>query len=68
MRNTILYLIAKITGHAYVPHRGDVIIFNKNDLFQYDGGNQKKQLVKRVIGLPGDEIHYNFLPLPWWNR
>ncbi|MGZ6005283.1 MAG: signal peptidase I [Candidatus Saccharimonadales bacterium] len=47
---------AKLTGHDYMPHRGDVIIFNKNDLYQYDGANQKKQLVKRVIGLPGDRV------------
>lgn len=46
---------AKITGHAYVPQRGDVVIFNKNDLEDF-GGTGKKQLVKRVIGLPGDHI------------
>lgn len=48
--------IAKITHHPFIPHRGDVIIFNKNDLSQFDGGSQKKQLVKRVIGLPGDRV------------
>lgn len=48
--------IAKITHNPYMPHRGDVIIFNKNDLYQYDGATQKKQLVKRVIGLPGDRV------------
>jgi signal peptidase I len=47
---------AKITHHSYEPKRGDVIIFNKNDLSQFDGSNQKKQLVKRVIGLPGDRV------------
>jgi signal peptidase I len=47
---------SKITRHAYIPHRSDVIIFNKNNLYQYDGANQKKQLVKRVIGLPGDRV------------
>lgn len=47
--------VAHITGHPYVPHRGDIIVFNKNDLFDF-GGNQEKQLIKRVIGLPGDRV------------
>jgi len=47
---------AKITRHPYIPHRGDVIILNKSDLYQYDGANEKKQLVKRVMGLPGDRV------------
>jgi len=47
--------IAKITRHPYIPHRGDVIIFNKNDLADF-GTSQKRQLVKRVIGLPGDRV------------
>ena len=47
--------IARITGHAYVPNRGDVIIFNENNLAQF-GQTDVKQLVKRVIGLPGDRV------------
>ncbi len=47
---------SKITGHAYIPNRGDVIIFNKENLYEFDGSGQKKQLVKRVIGLPGDRV------------
>ncbi len=46
---------AKITGHPYIPHRGDVIIFNKEDLQNF-GTSGKKQLVKRVMGLPGDRV------------
>ncbi len=46
---------AKITGHTYIPHRGDVIIFNKQDLIDF-GNDQKKQLVKRVIALPGERV------------
>lgn len=46
--------IAKITHHDYIPNRGDVIIFNE-DLSAY-GEASSKQLVKRVIGLPGDRI------------
>ena len=47
--------IAHITGHAYVPNRGDIIIFNENNLAQF-GQTDVKQLVKRVVGLPGDRV------------
>jgi len=40
---------SEITGHQYVPDRGDIIIFNEPSL-------NNKQLVKRVIGLPGDRV------------
>ena len=46
---------AHITGHAYVPNRGDIIIFTENNLAAY-GQTDVKQLVKRVIGLPGDRV------------
>ncbi len=46
---------ARITGHQYVPKRGDVIIFNEPGLSEFGQGDDK-QLVKRVIGLPGDHI------------
>ncbi len=47
--------LAKITHHSYIPARGDVIIFDKKDLFD-TGSTSKRQLVKRVIGLPGDRV------------
>ena len=46
---------AKITGHDYIPNRGDVIVFVENGLSQYNDTNSK-QLIKRVIGLPGDRV------------
>lgn len=46
---------AMITGHQYVPDRGDIIIFSQNNLAQF-GQADVKQLVKRVIGLPGDRV------------
>jgi signal peptidase I len=46
---------ARITGHPYVPGRGDIIIFNEPGLSAY-GQSQDKQLIKRVIGLPGDRV------------
>jgi len=45
--------IARITGHQYVPKRGDIIIFNMESLPGYVG---QKQLIKRVIGLPGERV------------
>ncbi len=47
---------ARITGQQYVPKRGDVIIFSQSNLSQYGDAQDTKQLVKRVIGLPGDHI------------
>lgn len=47
---------ARITGHQYVPNRGDIIIFTESGLANYGDAQDTKQLVKRVIGLPGDHI------------
>lgn len=44
---------ARLTGHAYVPHRGDIIVFNQTGL---PDTIYQKQLIKRVIGLPGDKV------------
>lgn len=46
---------ASITGHAYIPSRGDVIVFNESGLGQF-GQTDSKQLIKRVIGLPGERV------------
>lgn len=46
---------ARITGNAYVPNRGDIIIFNQVGLPQ-SGLTQQKQLIKRVVALPGERI------------
>ncbi len=47
---------ADITGHAYIPNRGDIIVFNESGLSQFDDTQDSKQLIKRVIGLPGDHL------------
>lgn len=47
--------IAKLTHHTYIPHRDDIIIFVKHGLYE-PGSTTEKQLIKRVIGLPGDHI------------
>jgi signal peptidase I len=46
---------ARMTHNPFVPKRGEIIIFNlRSDLDLEGGGN--KQLVKRVIGLPGERV------------
>jgi signal peptidase I len=45
--------LARIDGHQYVPHRGDIIIFNIDSIPGFVG---QKQLIKRVIGLPGEHV------------
>lgn len=46
---------AKITHHTYLPGRGDVVVFTDGRLGQF-GQDPGKQLIKRVIGLPGDRV------------
>jgi signal peptidase I len=46
---------ARITGTPYIPARGDIIVFNETGLAAFNQQNDK-QLIKRVIGLPGDHL------------
>ena len=48
--------IARITHHSYIPHRGDIIIFSTTAVSDGTGDGGSKQLIKRVIGLPGDRV------------
>lgn len=47
---------SRLTHNQYVPNRGDVIIFTQSGLSAYGDSVNSKQLVKRVIGLPGDHV------------
>jgi signal peptidase I len=47
--------IARITGKAYVPKRADIIIFTRNDSTEF-GTTKPRQLIKRVIALPGERL------------
>lgn len=51
--NKLPHTFARLSGHPYIPNRGDIIIFNEDNLPGYFG---PKQLIKRVIGLPGDHV------------
>ncbi len=46
---------AHVTRHPYIPSRGDIIVFSQSGLSQF-GQTDTKQLIKRVIGLPGDHL------------
>jgi len=47
--------LARITHHDYIPARGNIVIFNQSGLPD-SGPTGQKQLIKRVIGLPGDRV------------
>lgn len=46
--------IARLRNQTHMPARGEVIVFVKHDL--PDASGNDKQLIKRVIGLPGDRV------------
>lgn len=46
---------AKITRNDYIPNRGDVIVFVKKGLYDFNA-DKEKQLIKRVIALPGERV------------
>jgi signal peptidase I len=47
--------ISRITHNQYVPHRADIVIFSRNDSLEF-GTNKPRQLIKRVIALPGERL------------
>ena len=46
---------AKIRHQTFMPMRGQIVIFTKKDLL-IEGGSGNKQLIKRVIALPGERV------------
>ena len=52
--NKVPRTFSRLTHHAYIPRRGDIIIFNQS--LDPGGSAAEKQLVKRVIGLPGERV------------
>ncbi len=47
--------LAKILHKNYLPARGEIIVFIKKDLF-IAGESGNKQLIKRVMALPGERV------------
>lgn len=46
---------SRITGEDYIPRRGSVAVFVKRGLYDFSS-DREKQLIKRVIGVPGDRV------------
>jgi signal peptidase I len=46
---------SRITGNSYIPNRGDVVIFVEHSAASLGEGSDK-QLIKRVLALPGERI------------
>ncbi len=47
--------IARLNDHAYIPLRGDIVIFVKRGIAE-GVGIRDKQLIKRVIARPGERV------------
>lgn len=47
--------IARVTGNDYIPNRGDIVVFTQSNLAAC-GQNEERQLIKRVIALPGERV------------
>ncbi len=46
---------ARAWGNSYIPARGEIIVFTRHSSGEF-GGEGDKQLIKRVIGVPGDRV------------
>lgn len=47
--------LSRITNNAHIPSRGAVVVFNKSDPGAF-GTQENRQLIKRVVALPGERI------------
>lgn len=48
--------LARITGHPYIPARGDIVVFDEFITLSNGSPSANKRLIKRVIGLPGERV------------
>lgn len=46
---------ARVTGNDFIPKRGDIVVFQKAGLYEFNREDEK-QLIKRVIALPGERV------------
>ncbi|MCA9347896.1 signal peptidase I [Candidatus Saccharibacteria bacterium] len=49
------HTLSKISKKPYIPDRGAIIVFTKKGMYDFSGGKEK-QLIKRVIALPGERV------------
>lgn len=47
--------IARLTGNDYLPKRAEIVIFTRKDNIEF-GSSKPRQLIKRVIALPGERV------------
>lgn len=47
--------LARITNNPYIPERGDVVIFTHHEASGF-GTSGNRQLIKRVVALPGERV------------
>lgn len=50
--------VARVTGNDFIPARGEIVVFVTHNLSSIEaaGPNAEKQLIKRVVGLPGERV------------
>ncbi len=46
---------SRITKDDFIPERGTIVVFVKRGMYDFST-DKEKQLIKRVIGLPGDRV------------
>ncbi len=46
---------SRLTKQDYIPARGAIIVFAKKGMLE-EGESKEKQLIKRVVGLPGEHV------------
>lgn len=46
---------SRVTNKVYIPPRGTIVVFVKRGLYDFNS-NREKQLIKRIVGVPGDRV------------
>lgn len=46
---------ARVTGSDFIPERGNIIVLVKRGMYDFNS-DKEKQLIKRVIALPGERV------------
>ncbi|PSB02052.1 signal peptidase I [Merismopedia glauca] len=49
-------VVEKISYHFHPPERGDIVVFDPPETLQIQGYAKDQAFIKRVIGLPGEEL------------
>jgi len=61
------HTMARLTDKNYIPSRGTIIVFVKRGISNF-GEPDDKQLIKRVIGLPGERLVVNDGAITIYNK